>query len=157
MEEDNRRKTNIDKANKRTIIPILILMISCITYIEPLIYGEFDFGIIFEMISLILIFVAKGYMKKYNEKKAKKTIIIAILPVLWLFIYDFIIVINSIKDYGLEAIVFFAVGELLSVIYITCSYYIYKDLDNANEPIDEMKNKNWYYEKNDNNGGPNNE
>ena len=45
------KKVNVDKAKNKTIVPILLIIISVLTYVVPLMYGEFDFGIIFEGIS----------------------------------------------------------------------------------------------------------
>ena len=60
------RKVNIDKANNKTGIAIVLIVLSILTYIVPLVFGEFDFGIIFEGISLIFLLIAKMYMSFSN-------------------------------------------------------------------------------------------
>ena len=66
------RKVNIDKANNKTGIAIVLIVLSMLTYIAPLAFGEFDFGIIFEGISLIFLLIAKMYMSEYKEVSSKK-------------------------------------------------------------------------------------
>ena len=68
------------------------------TYIIPLMYGEFDFGIVFEIISLIFLIIARNYMSEYDEIRAKRYIICSIVAIGWIFIYDIIFIFSSIQD-----------------------------------------------------------
>ena len=40
------KEVNIDKAKKKTIAPMVFIGISLLTYVMPLMWGEFDFGIL---------------------------------------------------------------------------------------------------------------
>ena len=82
------RKVNIDKANNKTGIAILLIVLSMLTYIAPLAFGEFDFGIIFEGISLIFLLIAKMYMSEYKEVSSKKYIVCSLVAIGWILIYD---------------------------------------------------------------------
>ena len=48
------KKANIDIAKKNTKYSFILIIISILTYIDPLVRGNFDFGIIFEVISFKL-------------------------------------------------------------------------------------------------------
>ena len=60
-------KVNVDKAKNKSRVSLLFIIISILTYVEPFIYGEFDFGIFFEVGSLIFVIVGRKYMEKYDE------------------------------------------------------------------------------------------
>lgn len=92
------RKVNIDKANNKTGIAIVLIVLSILTYIVPLVFGEFDFGIIFEGISLIFLLIAKMYMSEYNEVSSKKYIVCSLVAIGWILIYDAIRLVTYIYD-----------------------------------------------------------
>ena len=71
-EKEFSKNVNIDKAKNKTIPCISMTIISIITYIVPFILGDFDFGLIFEILTLIFIFMARHYMSIYDEDKSKK-------------------------------------------------------------------------------------
>ena len=66
-EEEFVKNVNIDKAKNQTNLPILLISISILTYVIPLFWGEFDFGIIFEIASLVILLIARNFMSSYNE------------------------------------------------------------------------------------------
>ena len=74
MEKDREyfRKVNIDKAENKTKVAFIIIIISLLTYVIPLMNGVYDFGIIFEVITLIFLIIARIFMKKYDETRCKK-------------------------------------------------------------------------------------
>ena len=49
---------NIDKARNKTKICIVLSSISLLTYVLPLIYGDFDFGIVFEVLTFVFMLLA---------------------------------------------------------------------------------------------------
>ena len=57
---------NIDKAKIKANTAIGLITLSLLTYIAPLLVGIFDFGMVFEAISLISIIIARKYMLKYD-------------------------------------------------------------------------------------------
>ena len=65
------KNVNIDKAKNKTIACILLTIISLLSYIVPLMFGNFDFGMIFEILTLVFIFIARYYMSEYDEERSK--------------------------------------------------------------------------------------
>jgi len=92
------KKVNMDKANNTTKFPIILIIISILTYVMPLIMGQFDFGIVFEIVSLIFLLISKSYMGKYDEIRSKRYLICSMVPICWILIYDFIILLSTIED-----------------------------------------------------------
>ena len=92
------REENIDKAKKKTIAPMVFIGISLLTYVMPLMWGEFDFGILFEVASLVFLILARNYMSQYDETRAKRYIICSIVSIGWILIYDIILLCVSIQD-----------------------------------------------------------
>ena len=96
-QEKHLKRTYIDKTRNLLRICIAFLFISIVSYIIPYLIGEsyFDFGIIFEIISFIFIYLALDSIHKNDFKLIKKNIIISMIPIGWLFIYDFIFLITD--------------------------------------------------------------
>lgn len=142
------KKVNIDKANNITKIPIILIAISLSTYVIPLIYGVFDFGIVFEIISLIFLLVSKSYMTKYDESRAKRYIICSMVSIGWILIYDMILFVASIKD--IEDLMFlggdYFFGEMFSIFYLIMLFAINKDLSKADNPTKYKESTDWFYE-----------
>ena len=142
-------KVNIDQANNKTMIPIVLIVISILTYIFPLTLGEFDFGIVFEIISLLFLIIARNYMNKYDEIRSKRYIICAMIPIGWLLIYDLIIFLTSIKNIE-DLIVLgydYFFGEILSIVYMIILFAINRDLAKADNPVKYKESTDWFYEK----------
>lgn len=143
------KKVNVDKAKNKTIAPILLMVLSLLTYVVPLIYGEFDFGIVFEIISLVFLLVARNYMSKYDESKAKRYIICSMVAIGWILIYDIILLCSSIQDVIDLAFLgydyFF--GEMFSILYLIILFAINRDLSKADNPIKYKESTDWFYEK----------
>lgn len=66
------KTVNIDKAFNKTMNCIVLIIISLLSYVYPLIFGDFDFGMIFEILTLLFIFIARSYMSKYDEERSKR-------------------------------------------------------------------------------------
>lgn len=151
--EDNEKKfikkVNVDKAKNKTIAPILLMVISILTYVPPLIFGEFDFGIVFEIASIVFLLIARNYMSKYDETRAKKYIICSMVSIGWILIYDLIIFCSSIQDIvdlaflGYE----YYFGEILSILYLIILFAINRDLSKADNPEKYRESTDWFYEK----------
>ena len=56
------KTTNIDKAKNKIKFCIGLTIISLVSYVKPLIVGDFDFGIVFEIVSLIFVLIARKYI-----------------------------------------------------------------------------------------------
>lgn len=160
MTEDEKefvKKINVDKAKNKTMIPILLSVISLLTYVVPLIEGEFDFGIIFETIALIFILMARKCMLEYDELRSKKYVIFAMIPIGWLLLYDLFFILLSatdIVDLILGGYDLFY-GEIFSILNIAMLLVIHKDLSKADNPEKYKESTDWFYEKLDakQNGG----
>lgn len=142
------RFVNIDKAKNKIKIAFLLIIISIATYILPLIFGEFDFGLILEVASLILLSLSALYMKKYDANKAQIYNICAIILIACLIIYDLLVLFTSIRnfvdfEYMSRA---YLLGEILSVSYIANLLLINKYLSKAKDPIKCRESTDWFYE-----------
>lgn len=142
-------KINVNKAKNKTIVPILLIIISILTYIVPLLYGNFDFGIIFEITSLTFLIISRNYMNKYDVKKSKRYIIYAMLTIGCILVYDIIVLLSSIRDMmdlaylGYE----YFFEEILSILYMITLFSINRDLAKADNPVKYKKSTDWFYEK----------
>lgn len=142
------KKANVDIAMNRTTLPIILIAISLATYLIPLAFGEFDFGIVFEIVSLVFLLLAKSDMSVYDEDKAKLYIIISMLPIGWILVYDLIFFFASIQD--VTDLIFFGydyyVSELLLIFYFIGLFNIYKCLAKADNPEKYKESTDWFYE-----------
>lgn len=145
-EKDFIKKVNIDKANNKTRLAIVLIVLSILTYILPLAFGEFDFGIIFEGISLIFLLIAKMYMSQYNETSSKRYIVCALVSIGWILIYDVISYMNN--DINLIFLGYdYFFGEIFTILYIMRLFQINKNLTKADNPIKYKESTDWFYEK----------
>ena len=143
------RKVNIDKANNKTGIAIVLIVLSILTYIVPLVFGEFNFGIIFEGISLIFLLIAKMYMSEYNEVSSKKYIVCSLVAIGWILIYDAIRLVTYIYDAVDLAFLWYDYffGEIFTILYIIRLFAINKNLSKADNPIKYKESTDWFYER----------
>lgn len=143
------KNVNIDKARNKIKVTITLTIISLLTYVVPFIFGDFDFGLIFEIITLVSIFIAKSYMSKYDEIRSKRFIIIAMIPIGWLLIYDLISIfayVSNVWDLAILGIDYY-LGEILTILNIMVLYMINKDLAKADNPIKYKESTDWFYER----------
>lgn len=146
------KKVNVDKAKNKTILPILLIGLSLATYVVPLAFGEFDFGMVFEVVSLIFLLIARSYMSKYDESKAKGYIICSMAAIGWILIYDIILFCASVQDIVDLAFLgydYFC-GEILSILYLIILFAINRDLSKADNPAKYKESTDWFYEKYEN-------
>lgn len=139
---------NIDKAKNKAKVALGIIILSLLTYVIGFWYGEFDFGLIFEVISLVFLIVAIIYISKYDEIRAKRYIICSMLAIGWILVYDIIIFFISIKN--IEDLVilmyYYFWGEILSILYLSIMFAINNDLSKADDPIKYKESTDWFYE-----------
>lgn len=143
------KKVNIDKAKNKTSVSILLMIISILTYVVPLMYGEFDFGIVFEIISLIFLLIARNYMSKYDEIRSKRYVIFSMVAIGWILIYDIMLLCSYIQDIADLALLGydFYFGEIFSILYFIILIAINKDLSKANDSTKYKESTDWFYEK----------
>lgn len=143
------KKINVDKAKNKASASMLLIIISLLTYVIPLIYGEFDFGIIFEIVSLVFLVMAKSYMTKYDDIKAKRYIICSMIAIGWILIYDIILLCATMEDIVDLAFLgydyFF--GEGVTILYLSTLFAINRDLSKADNPERYKESTDWFYEK----------
>lgn len=143
------REVNIDKAKKKTIAPMVFIGISLLTYVMPLMWGEFDFGILFEVASLVFLILARNYMSQYDETRAKRYIICSIVSIGWILIYDIILLCVSIQDAIDVAFLGYdyLLGEFFLILYLIILFAINKDLSKADNPEKYKESTDWFYER----------
>ena len=151
------KNVNIDKAKNKTIACIILTIISLLSYVVPLMFGDFDFGMLFEILTLVFIFMARSNMEKYDEDRSKRYTIFAMVPIGWLLIYDFITIlsyVSNILDFtflGLD----FVLQEGFTILDLLILFAINKDLRKADNPEKYKESTDWFYERLDekNNAG----
>ena len=117
------QKIYTEKAIAILKICIVILIFGMTTYIIPfLIYEEFDFGIIFEIISFIFVFIAIIRIGKEQIQVGKRNIIIAMISIGWITIYDGVCVIFNIEEVIIDFLMYFfrysyVLGFIMPFIY----------------------------------------
>ena len=143
------KNVNIDKAKNKTIVCIALTIINLLSYIVPLMLGTFDFGIFFETLTLVFIFIARSYMSKYDEERSKRFTIFAMIPIGWLLIYDLITIlsyISNILDFtflGLD----FIFQEVFIILVLVILFEANKDLRKADNPEKYKESTDWFYER----------
>lgn len=150
-EKEFSKKVNIDKAKIKNGTCITLSIISLITYIAPLMLGDFDFGIVFESLTFIFILIARYYMSKYDEEYSRKFTIFAMIPIGWLFIYDFITMLSYMPEMIILDNLGFSFimqggGMLLNLIIL---YVTIQDLKKAGDPEKYKESTDWFYERPD--------
>ena len=76
------KKVYTEKTINLLKIYIGVAIISGVSYLIGLLYGLFDFGIIFEIISVICVYISIKNLSNNNLGIGKKYIIIAMIPIL---------------------------------------------------------------------------
>lgn len=143
------KNVNIDKAKNKTVICIFLTIISLLSYVVPLMFGNFDFGMVFEILTLVFIFMARHYMSKYNEDRSKRFTIFAMIPIGWLLIYDLITIMSYVSDVldftflGLD----FILQEGFTILDLIILFAINKDLRKADNPEKYKESTDWFYER----------
>lgn len=143
------KEVNIDKAKKKTIAPMVFIGISLLTYVVPFLLGEFDFGILFEIASLVFLILSRNYMSQYDETRAKRYIICSIVSIGWILIYDIILLCVSIQNAIDVAFLGYdyLLGEFFLILYLIILFAINKDLSKADNPEKYKESTDWFYEK----------
>lgn len=114
--EDLKNKEHIEKVYCDKAINIFkycigIFIFSFCTYAIALFFGNFDFGLIFEIISFIFTILALNKIKLKDFPKSKNYTIIAMIPLGWLIIYDLINLLVNIKEVITEVIFYYASSD----------------------------------------------
>ncbi len=147
---DETNRLHIKKVYKEKIRNLLklcigIFMFSFFTYIVGIWrYGQFDFGLIFEMISFVFIIIAYRKIEQNDFDAIKKSTIIAMIPLGWLVIYDLIGLLVNIDEVFREVVRYYVTWDkyfyyllpyLVDVVLITLLILLYKVI-NASKKIE---------------------
>ena len=150
---DNERKfiknVNIDKAKNKTIACIILTVISLLSYVIPLILGTFDFGMIFEIMTLFFILVARFYMSKYDIKRSKRYILLAIICICGLLIYDIVNILfyaSNVLDFTILSFEF-VFQECFTILDLFILFIVSKSLMKACNPEKYKESTDWFYER----------
>jgi len=143
------KNVNIDKAKNKTTACIVLTIISLLSYVVPLMLGYFDFGMVFEIFTLVFIFMARHYMSNYDEDRSKRFTIFAMIPIGWLLIYDLITILSYVSDaldftfLGLD----FVLQQCFTILDLMILFAINKDLRKADNPEKYKESTDWFYER----------
>ena len=156
MENDEKefvKKINVDKAKNKTKYAIGCLIISILSYVIPFLAGEYDFGIVFEIATLVCIFIARSRMSIYDEDGSKRYIVIAMLSIGWLLVYDIVTIVLSAYDFIdiLDMSASLILQEIFTLFGFSFLFAIYKDLRKADNPEKYKESTDWFYESLDKN------
>lgn len=147
---DETNRLHIKKVYKEKIRNLLklcigIFMFSFFTYIVGIWrYGQFDFGLIFEIISFVFIIIAYRKIEQNDFDAIKKSTIIAMIPLGWLVIYDLIGLLVNIDEVFREVVRYYVTWDkyfyyllpyLVDVVLITLLILLYKVI-NASKKIE---------------------
>lgn len=156
--EDNENKKHIekiyaDKATNLLKICIGILIFSLFSYFVAIfLYSSFDFGLIFEIFSFIFTLIAISKIKQNNLQVGKRNVIIAMLPIGWLIIYDFInllvnineVIVNIVEYYtSIDQYFYYLTPYIFDVALIALIVLLYKSYSSLCT-ADGSKNPNNY-------------
>ena len=129
-----------------------ISLFSVTTYLIALEYNAFDFGFIFEVISLVFAILSIDKLKKQKLQSAKKCIVIAMIPIGWLIIYDFINLLANLNEVMANVIKYFTTWDryyyslrpyLVDVTLIVLIVLLYKSYSSVNKAGNNTKSDNY--------------
>ena len=146
------KNVNIDKAKNKIGTCIFLTIINLLSYVVPLLFGDFDFGMFFEILTLVFIFMARSNMAKYDEDRSKRYTIFAMIPIGWLLIYDLITIlpyISDMLDFSFLGL-YFVFQEIFTILNLLMLFAINKDLRKADNPEKYKESTDWFYERLDN-------
>ena len=107
------KEAYLDRASNLLKISMATFIFSFITYLIALLYGAFDFGLIFEIISFVFLLLAFFRIKNEDTQAAKTYLIISMISVGWLIIYDLINLLANLPEVMTEVFYYFASLDFL--------------------------------------------
>lgn len=150
--EEHIQEVYIDKAIFFLKFYIGISLFSIITYLIALEYNAFDFGFIFEVISFVFVILSIDKLRKHKLQSAKKCIIIAMIPIGWLIIYDFINLLANLDEVMTNIIKYYTTWDkyyyslmpyLVDVTLIILIVLLYKSYSSVNQIDKTTKSDNY--------------
>ena len=147
-----KKETNQKKAAYFLGFSIFILLFDLFTYAVALVLELFDFGIFFELFSLIFAVLAIFACNKSNFKSTKQYILLSSLPIFILASYDAVVTLINIDIY-LERFLYryitltdlLALTLFLILFFNYISYACIRKIETTSS--NDETNKNWFYEE----------
>lgn len=132
-------------------ITLGILIFDLFTYIIALQFNAFDFGIFFEIFSLIFALLSIFSLNKKELHSSKINILLSTAPILFLQLYDIIIMFINWEEFLFKIMYGYIFLEdilALSLILILIFNFIsYITLKKIGTDLATTGNKNWFYEE----------
>lgn len=150
------KATYLDSANTLLNYSIGIFILSFITYAIALLYSNFDFGLVFEAIAVVLVFMAKNRIKNEDIKTSKLCIIIAMLPIFFLLGFDLINLLLNLGEVLVEVFHYYTsfdqffyniepyIADVTLIIIIVLFFKAYFSLKHAEGSVEKTYTDNFY-------------
>ena len=143
--------TKFKKAAFFMKISIFILIFDLFTYVVALQFSLFDFGLYFEIFATIFAVLSVLALNKKNLDSSKRNILISTVPILFLQIYDILVMCINWEDYLYNAIygyIYFEDILALSILAILIlNLKSYKLLNEIGKDLVEIGDKDWFYKE----------
>ena len=146
-ENENVKNVHLGKAKAIMISAFAALVWSITSYFYPLSQGVFDFGFLFELFSLFLVFIAICYAKSEKPLTARTLMIVSMLPVGFLIVYDILGVLAIGDMRAMKLIGDLAYTMIIEGIFLFFAFLSYIELSRAYNPEDYKKPTDFFYEK----------
>ena len=149
MEENkNVKSVHLSKARVVMALAFSALLGSVSSYIYPLAQGVFDFGFLFELFSVFLVFIAINYTR-YEKKvlTARTLMLVSMFPVGFLIVYDILGVLSIGNMNALVLLRDLAYSLIFEGIFMILAFLSYIELSRAYNPEDYKKPTDFFYEK----------
>jgi len=135
------KKIYLEKAKNILKIPLIVILLNMLMYMLLILYGTFDFGILFYAVTLIGIIFAFNCINKKIISICKKIIIFSMIPIILLLFCDFAIVILDIETYMWDLI------GIDLILVIGTLYAVYTNLCKAEGDKRFEQPTDWFYDK----------
>lgn len=136
----------ITKAKRYLNISLIILIINFVTYAIFTFLDSFDFGFYFELTAFVILIIAKIFIHKSFHEYAKIAIILALIPLGFLFIYDIVTTLIYIVDY-LFANYYYYFIDFLFIALLGFIIKAYISLCKAEGDVKYKESVDWFYDK----------
>mgnify|MGYP004498117509 CR=1 FL=1 len=110
---------NIEKAKTMSNYALIIIFFSILTYFIPIIMGEFDFGIIVEIIAFVFLIISRLMIEERSKKLARCFNVFAAIPIIFLITYDVIKLLTSMTyHFYITELFIYIAAEILPILYL---------------------------------------
>ena len=128
-----------------------VLIFDLFTYIIALQFNAFDFGIFFETFSLIFAALSIFSLNNKEISSSKINILLSTVPILFLQLYDIVIMFINWKGYLFNILFGYIYLEdilaLTLILILIFNFISYQTLKKIGTDLATNGNKNWFYEE----------